>query len=124
ADKTIGLLGLSFKPNTDDMREAASLEVVHLLAHEGARLKGYDPVAMPVAARVLPQVTLCATPYDLAQDADGLVVVTEWNEFRQLDMARLKTLMRQPVLVDGRNIYDPAEMARLGFVYRGVGRGA
>ena len=123
ADKTIGLLGLSFKPNTDDMREAASLEVAHLLAHEGARLKGYDPVAMPVAARVLPQVTLCATPYELAQEADGLVVVTEWNEFKQLDMVRLKALMRHPVLIDGRNVYDPAEMARLGFVYHGVGRG-
>jgi UDPglucose 6-dehydrogenase len=122
-DKTIGLLGLSFKPNTDDMREAPSLEVAHLLAHEGARLRGYDPVAMPVAARVLPQVTLCATPYELAQEADGLVVVTEWNEFKQLDMARIKTLMRQPVLVDGRNLYDPAEMTRLGFVYRCVGRG-
>lgn len=120
----IGVLGLSFKPNTDDLREAPSLEVVHLLAHERAQLQAYDPVAMPAAAKVLRGVNLCETAYEAARGADALVVVTEWNEFKQLDMRRVRDLMRRPVLLDGRNIYDPAVMRDLGFVYIGVGRAA
>jgi len=121
--KTIGILGLAFKPNTDDMREAPSIEVIHLLTSEGARLKAYDPVAMEVAKRILPEITYCPDAYEVARDSDALVVVTEWNEFRHLDMVRIKALMRQPVLIDGRNIYDPQQVGQLGFIYRGVGRG-
>ncbi|HET7009849.1 MAG TPA: UDP-glucose/GDP-mannose dehydrogenase family protein [Anaerolineales bacterium] len=121
--RVVGLLGLSFKPNTDDMREAPSLEVARLLLEAGARLRAYDPVAMSRASELLPQVEMSATPYDLAQGADALIVCTEWNEFKQLDFERLRAAMRQPVLIDGRNLYDPAEMIRLGFRYRGIGRG-
>lgn len=122
-DKVIGLLGLSFKPNTDDMREAPAAEIAHLLMNEGALVKGYDPVAMGVAMRVLPEIRLAEDPYDLAEGCDAVVVVTDWNEFKHLDMARLKTLMRQPVMVDGRNIYEPETMKAVGFIYRGMGRG-
>jgi len=122
-EKTIGVLGLAFKPNTDDMREAPSIEIVHLLQHEGARIKAYDPAAMENAKRILGDITYCASPYEVAEGSDALIVVTEWNEFKQLDMARVKASMRQPVLIDGRNIYDPKRMRELGFIYRGIGRG-
>ena len=122
-ERTIGILGLAFKPNTDDMREAPALELIHLLQHEGARIKAYDPVAMDNARRVLPDITYCSDPYQVAEDADALVVATEWNEFKHLDLERVRKAMRRPVVVDGRNIYDPATMIALGFTYRGVGRG-
>ncbi|HIC93040.1 MAG TPA: UDP-glucose/GDP-mannose dehydrogenase family protein, partial [Anaerolineae bacterium] len=122
-DKLIGLLGLSFKPNTDDMREAPSIEIVHLLQNERARVKAYDPAAMENAKRILKDVTYCSSAYEVAEGSDALIVVTEWNEFRQLDMARIKGAMRQPVLIDGRNIYDPQKMREMGFIYRGIGRG-
>jgi UDPglucose 6-dehydrogenase len=121
--KTIGILGLAFKPNTDDMREAPSIEVIHLLTNEGTRIKAYDPVAMEGAKRIMPDVTYCADPYQVAEGSDALIVVTEWNEFKHLDMVRIKELMRQPILIDGRNIYDPQKVSELGFIYRGVGRG-
>ena len=117
------VLGLSFKPNTDDMREAPSVEIIHLLQNEGADVRAYDPVAMKVAQRFLQDVTLCEDAYEAAQDCDAVIVVTEWNEFKQLDMPRLKGVMRRPILIDGRNIYDPAKMRSFGFVYRGIGRG-
>jgi UDPglucose 6-dehydrogenase len=120
---TIGILGLSFKPNTDDMREAPSVEIIHLLQHEGARIKAYDPVATDVARRLLNRVTLCEDPYVLAEDSDALVVTTEWNEFKHVDLKRIRDLMRRPVIIDGRNIYEPQKMAELGFVYQGMGRG-
>jgi UDPglucose 6-dehydrogenase len=123
-DKTIALLGLAFKPNTDDIREAPSIDIIHLLANEGARVRAYDPVAMEGARRVLEGVALCNDPYELARDADALILVTEWNEFKQLDLPRIASLMRHPVLIDGRNVYDPKMMHELGFEYRGVGRGA
>jgi len=122
-EKVIGVLGLAFKPNTDDMREAPSVELIHLLQSEGARIRAYDPVAMVNANLYLHDVTLCQDAYQVAEGADGLIVVTEWNEFKHLALPRLKAAMRQPVIVDGRNIYDPAQMAELGFVYRGMGRG-
>ncbi len=122
-DKIIGLLGLAFKPNTDDMREAPSVDLYHMLINEGAIVRGYDPVAMENARRLLPELQLAEDPYDLATGADALVVVTEWNEFKHLDLKRIKELMRGDVLIDGRNIYEPAEMRRLGFRYRGMGRG-
>jgi len=121
--KTVGLLGLAFKPNTDDMREAPSAHIARMLQTAGARVRAYDPVAMKVAARVVPGVELAEDAYTLAEGCDALVVVTEWNEFKNLDLARVRESMNQPVLIDGRNIYDPAMMKELGFYYRGIGRG-
>ncbi len=121
-ERCVGLLGLSFKPNTDDMREAPSVDIARQLLREGAIVQAYDPVAMANAARLLPKVLLKESAYDVAVGADALILVTEWNEFRQLDMARIKTLMRGDVLIDGRNIWNPADMVSLGFRYRGIGR--
>jgi len=121
--KTVGLLGLAFKPDTDDMRDAPSIGIIHMLQHEGAQVKAYDPQAVANAKSVLDGVIYCENPYQVAEEADALVLVTEWNEFKHLDMARIKALMRGTVLMDGRNIYDPVAMRDLGFVYRGVGRG-
>jgi UDPglucose 6-dehydrogenase len=121
-DRTVGILGLAFKPNTDDLRQAPSLEIIHFLQLDGARVRAYDPAAMEHARRLLPDVTFCSDPYGVAEGADALVLVTEWNEFKQLDMARIRTLMARPVFVDGRNVYDPEEMWRLGFEYYGIGR--
>jgi len=122
-DKRIGLLGLAFKPNTDDLREAPAMEIGHLLQNEGAQVGGYDPVAMAHAGKMNPRLRLAEDPYELAQGVDALLVVTEWDEFKHLDMRRIKEGMAQPILVDGRNIYDPEQMAALGFTYRAVGRG-
>ncbi|MCR4405674.1 MAG: UDP-glucose/GDP-mannose dehydrogenase family protein [Anaerolineae bacterium] len=121
--KTIGVLGLAFKPNTDDMREAPSVEIIHLLQNEGAHIQAYDPVAMDRARQILSGVIFCKDAYEVAQGCDALLIVTEWNEFKHLDMGWIKQAMRQPILIDGRNIYDPETMKALGFVYRGVGRG-
>jgi UDPglucose 6-dehydrogenase len=122
-DRKIGLLGLAFKPNTDDMREAPSLELANMLWREGVDVWGYDPVAHPVAERVVPQMQLARNPYDMAAGADALVLVTEWNEFKHLDLPRLCGLMRTPVFIDGRNVYEPEAMSAAGFTYRGIGRG-
>ncbi len=121
--KTIGLLGLSFKPNTDDMLDAPSVTIANLLLAEGAIVKAYDPIAMEEAAALLPSVEMADSPYDLAKGCDVLMINTEWNEFRQLDLNRIRETMNSPLLFDGRNIYDPALMAEMGFRYRGVGRG-
>ena len=121
--KVIGLLGLTFKPNTDDLREAPALEIAQLFKAEGARIRAYDPVGMPRAAELLPEIQMASDPYSLAAGCDAVVVCTEWNEFIQLDLARFHAQMRQPVIVDGRNIYDPKQMARLGFRYVGFGQG-
>ena len=121
--KSIGLLGLSFKPNTDDMRDAPSIEIANTLLAGGARVRAYDPVAMEAAKANLPLVEMCADAYIMAKDCDALIVVTEWNEFKNLDLQHIHRIMRQPVIIDGRNIYDPEVMAQLGFRYRGFGRG-
>jgi UDPglucose 6-dehydrogenase len=121
--KVIGLLGLAFKENTDDMRDAPSIEIAHELRAQGAIVRGYDPVAGEVARQVMPKVKLYQDPYQMADGCDALIVVTPWNEFKQLDLEKVKSLMRTPVILDGRNIYNPAEMRALGFVYRGIGRG-
>jgi UDPglucose 6-dehydrogenase len=121
--KTIGLLGLSFKPNTDDMREAPSIDIAHGLLERGAVVRAYDPVAMEIASEILPDVEMMPDPYTLAKDCDALMIVTEWNEFKQLDLERIRDLLRQPIILDGRNIYDPELMRELGFNYRGFGRG-
>jgi UDPglucose 6-dehydrogenase len=121
-DKTIGLLGLAFKPNTDDMRDAPSIDIATDLIKAGARVRGYDPVSMEVARPMLPDVELCKDPYDMAKDSDALIVVTEWNEFKQLDLEKLKDLLKTPMIYDGRNIYDPGVMKEMGFTYRAIGR--
>ncbi len=122
--KTVALLGLAFKPNTDDMRDAPSSDIAQMLLAEGVLVKGYDPVSMHVAARVLPaQVKLAETAYECAAGADAVIIITEWNEFKQLDWVQLKQVMKSPVLIDGRNIYDAATMHAAGFSYRGMGRG-
>ncbi len=121
--KVIGMLGLSFKPNTDDMRDAPSVTIANLLLEAGAVVKAFDPIAMEEAAKLLPAVEMMENPYAMAEDCDLLMVTTEWNEFRQLDLKRIKKSMKTPLLFDGRNIYDPKKMKELGFQYRGVGRG-
>ena len=120
--RIVGLLGLSFKPNTDDMREAPSIDIAKVLLAAGAEVRAYDPAAIERAKPLLPDVVYLKDAYEVATGADAIVLVTEWNEFRQLDMARMKQVMRRPVIVDGRNIYDPAVMKSLGFTYRGIGR--
>lgn len=122
-DRTITLLGLSFKPDTDDLRNAPSVELVELLHHEGCHIRAYDPVALQRARSVLPCVELCDGPYSAASGADAVVLVTEWEEFRHLDLIRLHSVMHTPVVVDGRNLFDPEHMRRHGFVYAGMGRG-
>ena len=122
SEKVIGLLGLAFKPNTDDLREAPSLDIARVLIAAGAHVRAYDPAAMERTQAILPELEYAKDAYELAAGADALVVVTEWNEFKHLDMARVKTSMRKPVVVDGRNIYVPATMRELGFTYRGIGR--
>jgi UDPglucose 6-dehydrogenase len=118
----IAVLGLSFKPATEDVRESRSLELVQALLAEGARVRAYDPVAVPAARRVVRDVRYCSTAYEAADGADALVIATEWNEFKLLDLKRMADLLRQRIIFDGRNIYSPSEMAELGFQYVSVGR--
>jgi len=127
---TIGILGLAFKPDTDDMREAPSVDIIRWVTSQGAQVRVYDPVAretgraaLESAGTRMEQVTFCDDAYAVAENADALVVVTQWNEFKALNMQQIRARMHRPVLIDGRNIYDPAEMNRLGFVYRAMGRG-
>jgi UDPglucose 6-dehydrogenase len=122
-DKVVAVLGLAFKPNTDDMREAKSIEVVDRLLDAGARVRAYDPVAVPNARTVLPSaVVYCDSPYEAAAGADALALVTEWNEFKFLNLDRVHALMRRPVVFDGRNVWEPERMRRLGFEYHSIGR--
>jgi UDPglucose 6-dehydrogenase len=122
--KTIALLGLTFKPNTDDMREAPSIPLIRGLQDIGARIRAYDPVGMEQAKPLLQDVVYCDGPYACAEDADALVIVTEWEQFRSLDLPRLKGLMRNSVLVDLRNIYQAEDVMRHGFSYVGIGQNA
>ncbi len=128
---TIGILGLAFKPNTDDMREAPAIDIIRWVTYQGATVRVYDPVAKETGKKALEQehvdmnvVIFCANAYDVAQGTDALVVVTDWNEFKSLNMQRIRTVMHRPVLIDGRNLYEAAEMDRYGFIYRGMGRGS
>jgi len=121
--RSIAVLGLAFKPNTDDMREAKSVEVVERLLELGASVRTYDPVAMPSARRMLPaEVVYCESPYEAATGADAVALVTEWNEFKFLNLERLRAAMRHPVVFDGRNVWEPERMRRLGFEYHSIGR--
>ena len=121
-DKKIALLGLTFKPNTDDMRDAPSLSIIQALQDNGAIIHAYDPEGMDIARGMLPGVEFSTDPYRMAEDADALVLVTEWDAFRALDFRRLKQIMRHPVMVDLRNVYPADEVTRHGFQYSGVGR--
>ncbi len=120
--KTIGILGLSFKPNTDDMRDAPSITVIKALQEKGANIKVYDPIAMNNAKRIFKNVIFTKDPYEAVQDVELLIIMTEWNEFRQLNLTKIKQCMKSPRIVDGRNIYEPKKMEALGFTYLGVGR--
>jgi UDPglucose 6-dehydrogenase len=122
--KTIGILGLAYKPNSDDIREARSLLIISYLEDEGCRIKAYDPdtVAMQQAAKHRLEVTYCSDAYEVAQDSDALVLVTEWDEFEKIDIPAIAATMKHPIIIDGRNLYDPDEMIQAGFLYEGVGR--
>ena len=121
-DKTIGVLGLAFKPNTDDMRSAPSVDIIAELQKEGAEIKVYDPKAMPVAKKLLRGVKYCKDPYQVARGSDALLIVTEWDEFGKLDLDRIRKLMTHPIIIDGRNIYEPDMMEEKGFIYKSMGR--
>lgn len=120
--KKIGILGLAFKPNTDDMRDAPSTIVIKALLEKGAVITGYDPESMENAKRIVPDITYASDPYEVAKDADLVIVVTDWNEFKEMDLVRMKDQMNTPNLIDARNIYDSEKVKSLGFTYRGVGR--
>jgi UDPglucose 6-dehydrogenase len=120
--KTIGVLGLSYKPDTNDMREAPSIHIIGELLKKEVHVKAYDPQAMETAAVLLPAIEYCRSPYEVAEGCDALIILTEWEEFKKLDLSRIRQLLKQPVIIDGRNIYDPAVMKRLGFIYSGIGR--
>ncbi len=120
--KTIGVLGLAFKPNTNDIRESSAITIVQTLLKKGARVRAYDPAAMEEARTVVPEVEFGKDAYDTAQGCDALVLATEWNQFRRLDLEQIKGLLKTPIFIDLRNVYDPDQMRRLGFNYSGVGR--
>ena len=122
--KTVAVLGLTFKPDTDDMREAPSIPLITGLLDHGAHVRAFDPVGMDAAKAELPDITYCGDAYACAEGADALVIVTEWVQFRALDLDRLKAAMAQPILIDLRNVYRPEDMAAAGFTYEGIGRGA
>jgi len=120
--KTIAILGLAFKQNTDDIRESPSIDIIKILLKEGAKIKCFDPLAMDNTKKILPDLTYCQDEYETAQESDALVVATEWNQFRNLDLLKIKTLLKSPILLDLRNLYDPEKAKALGFIYEGVGR--
>ena len=123
AGMKLGLWGLAFKPDTDDMRSAPAVDIINVLQHEGAKIKAYDPVAMPNAKTILKNITYCKDPYTVARDCDCLLVLTEWKEFKNLNFKKLRLVMKQPVIFDGRNMYHDKDLEDLGFEYYGVGRG-
>ena len=120
--KKVGVLGLAFKPNTDDMRFAPSITIINRLIDEGATVKAYDPVSMERAKKIMPNITYCDNAYDVAAGVDAIVLVTEWPEFGKMDLQKVKKAMRQPVFVDGRNVFEPEKMKESGFIYSGIGR--
>lgn len=120
--KTIGVLGLSFKPETDDMRESPATDIINQMVKRGATIRAFDPVAMPEARHYLPEITYATDEYDAIDGADALVIITEWNQFRALDMEKVKSLLKSPKIADLRNIYEPKDMREMGFEYVGVGR--
>jgi UDPglucose 6-dehydrogenase len=121
-DSTIAVWGISFKPKTDDIREAPSIIIIEELQNMGAKIHACDPVAIKNAKNVLNDVKFFENPYETIRDCDALIIATEWNEFRNLDMRAVKILLKNPIIIDGRNIFDPKEMTDLGFKYMGIGR--
>ena len=121
-DKTIAILGLSFKPGTDDLRFAPSIDIIKKLKMHGAKICAFDPQTMPAAKKIFKGIKFCQNLYEAAKGADCLAILTEWNEFKQVDFKKLKRLLKQPIIVDGRNIYDPEKMKGMGFRYFGIGR--
>ena len=121
-NKKIGVLGLAFKPNTDDMRFAPSISIIHELQKEGAKIKAYDPEAMEKAKGVFTDVEFCKDPYETSKDADTLLILTEWNEFKELDLKKIKSLLKKPIIFDGRNMYNPKDIRNEGFTYISIGR--
>jgi UDPglucose 6-dehydrogenase len=122
--KTLAVLGLSFKPNTNDIREAPSIYIIEQLKKLGATLKAYDPAAMNEMKQIFPDIIYAKDAYDAVDGADAVIIVTEWNEFRNLDLERIKSLMRGNFFFDLRNIYEPEKMRNFGFIYHSVGRGS
>ncbi|MGI8668308.1 MAG: UDP-glucose dehydrogenase family protein, partial [Aridibacter sp.] len=120
--KNIGVLGLSFKPETDDMRESPAIDIIKEMVAQGAKIKAFDPVAMEEAKHYLPNIEYAENEYDAIKDADALVIITEWNQFRALNMNEVKKLLKTPKIADLRNIYEPEDMRKMGFEYVGVGR--
>ena len=120
--KRIGILGLSFKPNTDDMRDSPAIDIINLLINDGAEIVAYDPIAIENAKKIPLSINYAKDEYDCAKDADLLILVTDWNEFKKIDFKKIKTLMKKPNIIDSRNIYDPENLKKLGFNYVGVGR--
>ena len=121
--KTIAMLGLSFKPNTGDLRDSPAMAIATGLLEEGCRVRVYDPAALEEAIQAVPGLTACRDPYHAAEEADALILATEWNEFRSLDLMQIKTVLKQPVFFDFRNVYEPEQVQALGFRYISVGRG-
>jgi UDPglucose 6-dehydrogenase len=120
--KTIGILGLAFKQNTDDIRKSPAVDIIQLLLKEGAKIKCFDPLAMDNSRKILPNLTYCHDEYETAAQSDVLVIATEWNQFRNLDLLKIKKLLKSPILLDLRNLYEPAQVKEMGFIYEGVGR--
>ena len=121
-DKTIGILGLAFKQNTDDIRQSSSIDIIQLLLKEGAQIRCFDPLAIENTRKILPDLTYCQDEYETAEASDALVIATDWNQFRNLDLTKIKKLLKSPILLDLRNLYEPAQVKELGFIYEGVGR--
>jgi len=121
--KTVTVWGLAFKPKTDDIREAPSITVINQLLEAGAKVKAFDPVAQEQMKLIFPDISYCKTPYEAVTDSDALIILTEWDQFRELDLLRIKHLLNEPIVIDGRNIYSPVEMSELGFKYESFGRG-
>ena len=125
SDKKLCVWGLAFKPNTDDMRSAPSIDIIKALVEDGAHIRAYDPQAAHNARALLPeQVSYCSNPYEAAQGCDAVLILTEWDEFRNIDLDKVKDMLSHPIIIDGRNIFDPAEMKKRGFVYASIGRHA
>ena len=120
--KTVAILGVTFKPNTDDMRESPSLDIIPMLQEQGATIRAYDPAAMHIAEQLFSDVIWCQNAYQTMEEADGLVILTEWNEFRALDLEKAKSLLLNPLMVDLRNVYKIKEIEEAGFEYHSVGR--
>jgi UDPglucose 6-dehydrogenase len=120
--KTVSVLGLSYKPDTDDMREAPAVYIIRELIEQGVNVKAFDPQAMEVAKTLLPDIEYCQSAYEAAKGCDALLILTEWGEFKNLDLTMIKQLLKQPIIVDGRNIFDPKVMQEYGFIYAAIGR--